>query len=217
MDNIELNDFAAELDAAAQGIQDRDNIRVRYSGHLLLPGDDVIIALNAHRDLEIRVGGRPPAADHDLIELVEEHRSEIRRALSRKITNDVSRVEIIGRWHENGDEYALEPYLLRTVYRDKPAVLQKYRFRIFPLDDYNLGNDFSVEFTSAVVGHKVKAVLENSTESHIHYDELPKSMFEWMPVGVVWTPPARSGFPVLVEYAVGKKKRMELRGRARAA
>jgi hypothetical protein len=216
MDNIELNDFATELDAAALGMADRKNDRVRYSGHLLLPGDDVIIALNANRELEIKIGGLPASTDHDLVELVEEHRSEIRRALTRKITKDVSRVEIIGRWHENGDEYALEPYLLRTVYRDKPDVLHKYRFRIFPLDDYNLGNDFSVEFTSAVVGHKVKAVLENSTERHIHYDELPKSMFEWMPVGVVWTPPARSGFPVLVEYAVGKEKRLEMRSREAA-
>jgi hypothetical protein len=183
----------------------------------LLPGDDVIIALNAERELEIKIGGLPATSDHDLVKLVDEHRSAIRRALSRKLTDSVNRVEIIGRWHENGDEFALEPYLVRTVHSDMAAVLQKYRFRIFPLDDYQLGNDFSVKFTSPIFGHKVKAVLENSTEMHIHYDELPKSMFSWMPVGVVWTPPARSGFPVLVEYAVGKTKRIELREQARAA
>jgi len=217
MDAIESNDFPAEFDAAARVDGACGNARLRYSGHLLLPGDDVIIALNSSRELEVKIGGLPADGNHGLVELVEEHRSLIRRALGRKITKEVSRIEIIGRWHENGDEYALEPYLVRIVHRREPAVLQKYRFRIFPLDDYKLGNDFSVEFTSATLGVKVKAVLENSTETHIHYDELPKSMFAWMPVGVVWTPPTSSGFPVLVEYAIGKKERLKLRELAEIA
>ncbi len=85
------------------------------------------------------------------------------------------------------------------------------------MDGYKLGDDFSLEFTSEDAGTKVQAVLENCTETNIHYDELPKSMFTWMPVGVVWSPPKKSGYPVLVENAVGKKKRLEMRSKDVAA
>ncbi|QAS78575.1 hypothetical protein CO657_11050 [Rhizobium acidisoli] len=111
----------------------------------------------------------------------------------------------------------MEPYLVRTSYIDKQAVVHRYRYRIFPLDGYKLGDDFSVELNSEVTGERVKAVLENATETNIHYDELPKSMFTWMPIGVVWSPPKKSGYPVLVEYAVGRTKRLEMRKPLNAA
>lgn len=207
MDVIELAEFATAFDQA-RGI---DTVTVTYSGHLLLPGDDVIVALGIDGRLLLTINGHPAHEAHPMTSLVEQNTVLIRRALRRNLSSDATRSEIIGRWHENGDEHAFEPYLVRTSFLDKSAVLHKYRHRIFPLDGYKLGDDFSVEFTPADIGEKVKSVLENSTETNIHYDELPKSMFTWMPVGVVWSPPKKSGYPVLVEYAVGKTKRGEMR------
>jgi len=215
MDRIEVADFGKQFDAARLK-NTSGAFPIRYSGHLLLPGDDVVIALTCDDDLTIEINGQLATRDHPVVALVEDHDTSIRRALKRSIGKTVLRSEIIGRWHENGDEYAFEPYLVRAIHRDKPDVLHKYRFRIFPLDGYKLGDDFSIDFTSADAGEKVKAVLETSTEMHIHFDDLPKSMFAWMPVGVVWSPPRKSGYPVLVEYAIGKKRRMEIRELASA-
>lgn len=216
MDGIELADFVKQLDSARSS-HEGNSVPVRYSGHLLLPGDDVVIAMTKDGDLEVKISGSRADRDHPMATLVSEHAFLIRRALKRGFIDGTESGEIIGRWHENGDEYAFEPYLTRTSFRDRAPVLNKYRCRIFPLDGYKLGNDFSVQFTSEHTGEKVKAVLETSTEMHIHYDELPKSMFSWMPVGVVWTPSKKSGFPVLVEYAVGKRKRSEIRAAIEAA
>lgn len=216
MDGIEKNDFVMEFDAA-RAKDTGTSVPIVYSGHLLLPGDDVVVALMRNGCLETMLNGQPADATHQMAELVGEYATTIRRALKRNFDEGATRREIIGRWHENGDEYAFEPYLVRTTYADKPPVVHKYRYGIFPLDGYKLGDDFSVEFTSRDPGKSVKAALENSTEIDIHYDELPKSMFSWMPVGVVWTPPKKLGYPVLVEYAVGKERRRELRALRTAA
>lgn len=100
---------------------------------------------------------------------------------------------------------------MRTIFLDKQTVLNKYRYRIFPLDGYKLGDDFWLEFDSGDTGAQAKLVFETSTEMEIHYDEIPKSMLTWMPVGVVWSPPKKSGYPVLVVHAVGKIERLRMR------
>jgi hypothetical protein len=212
MDSIELTDFAAAFDRARANDRGKA-VPIQYSGHLLLPGDDVVISLQVDRDniLNININNQLADKNHPIWALVEDYDLLIRRALRRNLDRDAIRREIVGKWHQNGDEFAFEPYLVRTVYLDKPSALHRYRYRIFPLDGYKLGDDFWVEFDSDDTGEKVKSVFETCTEMNIHYDELPKSMFTWMPVGVVWSPPKKSGYPVLVEYAVGKKRRSEMR------
>lgn len=210
MDGIELADFATAFDRARANDRDR-RVEISYSGHLLLPADDVVITLKADNRLELKINAQPASDDHPLATLVAENDFLVRRSLRRNLRAGATRSEIIGRWHENGDEHAFEPYLVRTVFVDEAPVLHKYRYRIFPLDGYKLGDDFSITVNSDETGDKVKAICETSTETNIHFDDLPKSMFSWMPVGVVWSPPKKSGYPVLVEYAVGKKKRIEMR------
>ncbi|WP_018900835.1 hypothetical protein [Rhizobium sp. 2MFCol3.1] len=214
VDRIELADFLTEFDQARANDTPSP---VCYSGHLLLPGDDVVISLETAKGLVLKINGCLADKDHPMAALVEEYGFYIRRALRRNRAADVVRREIIGRWHENGDAFAFEPYLVRTVFLDKPTVLNKYRYRIFPLDGYKLGDDFWLEFNSGDTGAQAKLVFETSTEMEINYDEIPKSMLTWMPVGVVWSPPKKSGYPVLVEYAVGKTERLRMREAKAAA
>lgn len=210
MDSIELADFASAFDRARASESD-DAAPIRYTGHLLLPGDDVVISAIFDDFLDLKINGEPADKNHPMASLVRDCDVAIRRALKRNLKNGVIRSEIVGRWHENGEEYAFEPYLVRNVCLDRPPILFRYRYRIFPLDGFGLSDRFSVDFDYADHGERAKRVLETSTEMNIHYDELPKTMFTWMPVGVVWSPPRKSGFPVLVEYAVGTKKRGEMR------
>ena len=176
-----------------------------------------MISLSLESGLRLTINGQPAPADHPMAALVEVNDIAIRRALRRNLRVDATKSEIVGRWHENGEEPAFEPYLVRTEFSGKPAVLNKYRHRIFPMDGYSSSGDFKLMVGSDLPGAKVKAVLETSTEMRIHYDELPKSMFSFMPVGIVWSPPKKSGYPVLVEYAVGESKRGELRRNKAAA
>jgi len=210
MDGIERADFASAFDGAGAG-EAAQAAPIRYTGHLLLPGDDIVISATIDEGLELRINGEPADENHPMASLAEDYDIPIRRALKRNLGRGVVRSEIVGRWHENGEEYAFEPYLVRNICLDRPPILFRYRYRIFPLDGFALSDRFSVDFDYADTGERAKRALETSTEMKIHYDELPKRMFTWMPVGVVWSPPRKSGFPVLVEYAVGKKKRAEMR------
>ncbi len=118
MDGIELSDFATKFDSA-RAKDHEEAVPVRYSGHLLLPGDDVVISLQAD-GLVLSINGQLASTDHAMNALAQEYGFLIRRALRRNLGEDAIRSDII-RWHENGDDYAFEPYLVRTAYLRQAA------------------------------------------------------------------------------------------------
>ncbi|MCJ9691354.1 hypothetical protein MOV76_06870 [Rhizobium sp. PRIMUS64] len=212
---MDFPDFVAAYDKAR--IQDIPGRRVRYRGSLLLPGCDVAICLK-QRGIELRLDGTPLAEEHPVTKVLADRMGNIQKALSRKLRRNVLEAAILGRWHPDGDEdCAFEPYFVRFRNADGVVTTEPYRFKIFLLDGLNSASRCLVDFASDDPGPRVKAVLETVTESHIHFDELPKSVMGFMPCGIVWYPPRGSGYPALVENAIGKMERSRRRDCAAAS
>lgn len=212
---MEFPDFVAAYEKAR--IRDNHGRRVRYRGNLLLPGYDVAICIK-QRDIELRLDGTPLAEEHPVMKVLKDRVGNIQKALSRKLRPDVLEAAIVGRWHPDGDEdCAFEPYFVRSRNADGVVTTEPYRFNIFPLDGLDSAFRCQIDFASGDPGSRVKAVLENTTESHIHFDELPKSVMGFMPCGIVWYPPRGSGYPSLVENAIGNMERLRRRACAAAS
>ncbi|MBB3914602.1 hypothetical protein [Rhizobium fabae] len=212
---MDFPDFVAAYDKAR--IQDIPGRRVRYRGSLLLPGHDVAICLKQRR-IELRLDGTLLAEEHPVTKVLEDSMGNIRKALSRKLRRNILEAAIVGRWHPDGDEdCAFEPYFVRSRNADGVVTTEPYRFKILPLDSLNSASRCRIDFASDDPGSRVKAVLENITELRIHFDELPKSVVGFMPCGIVWYPPHGSGYPCLVENAIGKMERLRRSGGAAAS
>ncbi len=52
----------------------------------------------------MRINGERADENHPMASLVEDHNALIRRALKRNLKKGVIRSDIVGRWHENGEE-----------------------------------------------------------------------------------------------------------------
>ncbi|KPH04261.1 hypothetical protein CO657_11045 [Rhizobium acidisoli] len=79
MDGIDQANFATAFDQA-RAKDDGNSVSIRYVGHLLLPGEDVIISLQAAGGLALSIDGKLADKHHAMTALINDYGLLIRCA-----------------------------------------------------------------------------------------------------------------------------------------
>ncbi len=185
-----------------------DNARVQhpgpdmiYTGRLLLPGDDVTVAMTAG-NLAISINDLPAPADHPIHDLFEEE-GFILRGEASKDFGGFREIRVLGRWHNGGTEYqSFEPYITCKVDADGAEIYARYAYEWIGRG----GGQHSIEFKPKTEGDIAYGTLRAWSAQITDYSHLSSRLAEEtdLPTGLVWFPRDEGyGLPILVmEHAM---------------
>lgn len=190
-------DFEAQFEKAWMGGKTQ---RVEYSGKLLVPGEDAAIVMTSDASHAF-LDNAPAPAEHAFSRLVARYEKGLRLATAHEFGRNTREISLLGRWHENGpDRMDYEPYITRKIGQDGAVRKHKYDYDIFPFDGLGSGEGSFMAMNRGTdpsfARHALASFSDRLTNRGGLSERIAVSL--GLPMGVVWYPPKRAKFPILV-------------------
>lgn len=185
-----------------------------YIGKLLLPGDDLTIAVTPNR-VTVYLDGRAVKLGR-ASRFINNYIGRIRSETKGDLDAGAQQINIIGVWHDNGpNNKSFEPYLVQKKDAAGEISTSLYRYMIFHFDHHRSGEKQRLTISEIDGAAEVIDGLKAITEQMIGLDNLPDYVWQnGHPAGVLWCPVPGSDMPPFVYSAVGLKKFRTLTGEA---